>query len=269
VLADFRRWLQSAATEPADGDVTPGPRIDLHTLLGQFLALKHEVNLQTRASRAQQEQSAAVVELLEESLDELRQARHGLVPASLPARSLDDEERLRPLIKTLIDLHDALSLASKEVGRSHDELAPLLDKAAELVSDLGTEQPHPAAMNSFWSRLLRRRDRTDIEAARRRQEERAARARQLQEVLGQARQVVTSLLEGYSMSLQRVERALAQQGLEPIGAAGRSFDPERMEVVEAVSRSGRPAGEVLDEVRRGYVWRGRVFRCAQVRVARG
>lgn len=46
------------------------------------------------------------------------------------------------------------------------------------------------------------------------------------------------------------------------------FDPERMEVVEVVIDSGKPAGEVIEEVRRGYFWRGRVFRFAQVRVAK-
>jgi molecular chaperone GrpE len=70
------------------------------------------------------------------------------------------------------------------------------------------------------------------------------------------------------MGLQRIERALEQHGLEAISAAGRAFDPERMEVLEAVDQSGRPPGEVLEEIRRGYLWRGRVFRYAQVRVAR-
>jgi len=49
---------------------------------------------------------------------------------------------------------------------------------------------------------------------------------------------------------------------------GEHFDPEIMEVVEAVAASGRPAGEVLEEVRRGYIWRESVFRYAQVRVAK-
>ena len=70
------------------------------------------------------------------------------------------------------------------------------------------------------------------------------------------------------MSLQRVERALQQQGLEAIPAAGQPFDPERMEVVAVVADSGRPSGEVVEEVRRGYLWRGRVFRYAQVSVAK-
>ncbi|HZT79410.1 MAG TPA: nucleotide exchange factor GrpE, partial [Gemmataceae bacterium] len=82
------------------------------------------------------------------------------------------------------------------------------------------------------------------------------------------RQFLESLIGGYTMSLQRLERALQQSGLEAIPAAGQPFDPELMEVVEAANGTGRPPGEVLEEVRRGYLWRGRVFRYAQVRVAR-
>jgi molecular chaperone GrpE (heat shock protein) len=40
-----------------------------------------------------------------------------------------------------------------------------------------------------------------------------------------------------------------------------------MEVVAAVSDTGRPAGEVIEEVRRGYRWKGGLFRSALVRVA--
>jgi molecular chaperone GrpE (heat shock protein) len=41
-----------------------------------------------------------------------------------------------------------------------------------------------------------------------------------------------------------------------------------MEVVEVVAASGRPAGEVIDEIRRGYIWNDTIFRYAQVRVAK-
>ena len=61
---------------------------------------------------------------------------------------------------------------------------------------------------------------------------------------------------------------MQQQGLEAIPTVGERFDPERMEVIEVVADSGKPGGEVLEEVRRGYFWRGRLFRYAQVRVAK-
>ena len=70
------------------------------------------------------------------------------------------------------------------------------------------------------------------------------------------------------MSIQRIDRALASLGLEPIAALGEPFDPETMEVVETTPDSDFPAGEVLEELRRGYRRKGRVFRFSQVRVAR-
>jgi molecular chaperone GrpE len=94
------------------------------------------------------------------------------------------------------------------------------------------------------------------------------RARTTREGSERIRQSLSGLVTGYNMSVQRIERALRQHGLEPILALGQPFDPERMEVLEAVTGTGRPAGEVVEEVRRGYLWNGRVFRFAQVRVAR-
>jgi molecular chaperone GrpE len=41
-----------------------------------------------------------------------------------------------------------------------------------------------------------------------------------------------------------------------------------MEVAEVVREEGRASTEVLDEIRRGYRWHGRLFRYAQVRVAK-
>jgi GrpE len=81
-------------------------------------------------------------------------------------------------------------------------------------------------------------------------------------------QILDALLVGYTMSLQRLERAMEQHGLETIACAGEPFDPETMEVAEVVRDEGRSGTIVLDEIRKGYRWRGRVFRFAQVRVAR-
>jgi molecular chaperone GrpE len=238
VLADFRDWL-TALGAPSEDDVAgpPAEAIDLHTLLGQFLAVRQEVNLQTRAVRAQQEQNAEALRQLATALDTLRQNQ----ARGEQARQQAVEEEVRPLLKTLIDLYDALAVAGREMQRMRETVPPA---------------PEPEAPPPFWVRWLR------SDTARR---ERERRAREDGERL---RQLLASLVTGYTMSLQRVERALRQHGLEAIPATGARFDPERMEVVEAVTDSGRPAGEVIDEVRRGYLYNGRVFRYAQVRVAK-
>ena len=65
-----------------------------------------------------------------------------------------------------------------------------------------------------------------------------------------------------------MERALQQSDLETIPTLGMPFDPETMEVLEVAHEGGRTTTEVIEEVRRGYLWHGRLFRFAQVRVAR-
>src|SRR5262249_29862849 len=80
---------------------------------------------------------------------------------------------------------------------------------------------------------------------------------------------VDAMLVGYDMGLHRLERALHEQGLERIVCVGQPFDPERMGAIEVVRARDGVAAEVWEEVRRGYLWGGGLFRFAQVRVAVG
>jgi molecular chaperone GrpE len=258
LLADFRAWLREAAVpapSPPDSEA-----VDLHTLLAQFTALRHEVHLQTRAARAQQEQGAEALRQLRDTVNALQQSQLGARLGEEQAR----DEALRPLLKTLVDVYDALALAEREVRRAEET-------ALRAPEQTVAPPAPPPESPSFWARLFGL-DRKIAEQ----QTTIAALRRQLAEGLSaegapaadRTRQVLASILTGYTMSLQRVERALRQQGLEPMAAVGQQFDPERMEVLDIVIDSGRPSGEVVGEVRRGYLWRGRVFRFAQVRVAK-
>jgi molecular chaperone GrpE len=253
VLADFRSWLLQTVLSPADNGpaaAAPTEPVDLHTLLGQFIALRHEVNLQTKAVRAQQEQNAEALDQLGEAVELLRQQRQQ------PAAATGDEEAaVRPLLKTLIDVHDSLNLASREVQRVQTAVLPALDQRAP-------KSPAPVTV-PIWASLLGAGGavRKALAAAEERREADG-------QALARVRQLVTSIVTGYTMSVQRVERALAQYGLEALPCVGQPFDPERMEAVEVVAEAGRTTTEVIEEVRRGYLWRGRVFRFAQVRVAR-
>lgn len=262
VLADFRAWLGAlpAVPEAPPADAGAGP--DLFTLLGQFTALRHEVNLQTRAVRAQQEQNAAALEELTRALESLEEARG--------SADRETDDRVLALLKALVDLYDALAMAGREAHRVQDTVLGALREAA---SGTGTDVPElpEAPAPPRWARWfgLRAPDLSAhaeaVAAWRKQEEERAVLRRKGFE---RVRQLLASLTSGYTMSIQRVERALKQHGLEAIPAAGQPFDPERMEAVEAVTNSGKPAGQVLDEVQRGYLWNGRVFRFARVRVAK-
>ena len=69
VLDDFRGWLTAAASGTEAAAPPAGEEVDLFTLVGQFTALRQEVNLQTRAVRAQQEQNAETLRHLAETVD--------------------------------------------------------------------------------------------------------------------------------------------------------------------------------------------------------
>lgn len=252
VLADFRAWLE----EVVGGESGVGgqafeagetPAVDLYTLVAQFTALRHEVNLQTRAVRAQQEQNAATLERLTDALQALERRPAGGADAG--------GEPVRPLLQTLVELHDALGVGAREARRLQEAVLPVLEESTRAEAE---PTPRPTGL-AGW--LARRH--WDAQAA-----GHAEHARRLAGAAGQAHRLVDSLVTGYAMSLRRLERALDQHGLQPITAVGRPFDPEQMEAVEAVADSGRPAGEVVQELRRGYLWQGRVFRYALVRVAK-
>lgn len=295
VLADFRAWLADALSRaPAEVPAPPSPPIDLNALLGHFVALRQEVNLQTRATRGQQEQNDRTLSRLEQALEALGQAQ----ARAQQQQQQSQEELLRPLLTTLVDLYDSLALAGREVQRVCDSTLPLL---AEVVVPLALVEapavppaappvpPAAPARRSFWSRwfggapdgpgeerlaraeglLLQAAARLEGVAQRRDEGQRQEGRQRAEDACDRVEQALASLVTGYTMGIQRIERALRRHGLEPIPTVGEGFDPERMEALEPVAGSGHPEGEVVEEVRRGYLWNGRVFRYAQVRVAKG
>jgi molecular chaperone GrpE len=282
VLEDFRGWLMAVGPGQADAAPPVGEEVDLYTLVSQFTALRQEVNLQTRAVRGQQEQNAETLRQLAETVDFLTQA-----PASMPPqRDPSADDGIRPLLKTLVDLYDAVALAGRELQRAGDTSAATLRALEEPASDSETKeigepdwQPPASVRPSGWARWLGRREedagasfaswKAEWTAARRREREsRQEHLRSAVEAIERQRQTLAATAAGYAMTLQRVERSMAQHGLEAIPAVGQTFDPELMEVLEVVLDGGAPPGEVVQEVRRGYLWNGRVFRYAQVRVAK-
>jgi molecular chaperone GrpE len=84
-----------------------------------------------------------------------------------------------------------------------------------------------------------------------------------------ARHSLASVLEGYGLTLTRLQDALDEWGVERIGRPGERFDPARMTAIEIGPADGAADGAVLDIYRTGYAVRGSVLATAQVKVARG
>jgi molecular chaperone GrpE len=245
--------LESLLDPPPPPEAEPSP-FDLATLVAQFTALRHDVNLQTKATRAATEQAATVAQQ---------------VAANPPP---DSAKPTKPLLKVLIDIADVLAQAERQVSRSRVVLEPLVERL--IAPALPDPPPTNLANPGFFGKLFGKRQ-SPSSVSRDLQQwvttvchADADRTAVAKEVSDRLLSLLAGVADGYAISLRRVENAFPQYGLEPIECLGRTFDPELMEVVEVVGNAGRTSGTVVEVVRPGYRLNGQLFRFAQVKVAR-
>lgn len=74
------------------------------------------------------------------------------------------------------------------------------------------------------------------------------------------------LLEGVKMVQKSLGSALESEGLQEIKAVGRPFDPSAHEAVDKVQGSDNPEDMVVEEMRKGYTFKGKVLRPTAVKV---
>lgn len=78
-----------------------------------------------------------------------------------------------------------------------------------------------------------------------------------------------SWIEGIVLLDRKLRQLLESEGVTPIEALGRAFDPREHEAIASVPAPGVPDGEVVAEIQRGYRIRDRVLRPAMVAIATG
>jgi molecular chaperone GrpE len=76
-----------------------------------------------------------------------------------------------------------------------------------------------------------------------------------------------SYARGIELIYNRFFDALKRQGLEPVEAAGKPFDPHLHEAVDRVHSAEVEDHTVLEEFQRGYNFKGKLLRPAMVKVA--
>ena len=76
-----------------------------------------------------------------------------------------------------------------------------------------------------------------------------------------------SLIDGVEMTLKKLRKVLEQEGVTPIdNPEGKVFDPSRHNAVAVVEQDNAVDGTVLEEIRKGYMMRGKVIRPSIVKV---
>jgi molecular chaperone GrpE len=73
-------------------------------------------------------------------------------------------------------------------------------------------------------------------------------------------------LEGVKMVQKNLTSALESEGLERIKALGEPFNPSTHEAVDKVEGKGASEDTVVEEMRKGYMFKGKVLRPSAVKV---
>ncbi|MGD9676798.1 MAG: nucleotide exchange factor GrpE [Vulcanibacillus sp.] len=76
-----------------------------------------------------------------------------------------------------------------------------------------------------------------------------------------------SLLQGIEMVYRQIEDVLTNEGLKEIESLGKSFNPEYHQAVMQVESEEHEAGVIIEELQKGYLFKGRVIRPSMVKVS--
>ncbi|MGO8792217.1 MAG: nucleotide exchange factor GrpE [Terriglobia bacterium] len=173
-------------------------------------------------------------------------------------------------------LTQEVKLQGRSFKQLSETLAPLADMAPQLAAL--QHEAQVSARREMLDVLLDLRDRLGrgLEAARvsqtklrdARQSNWPARWLARHSSVRQASEGLAALVEGYRLSLERLDEVLAQSDVRAIDCQGQPFDPDTMYAVDVEETDRATEGTVVEVYRTGYEWKGEVHRPAQVKVAR-
>lgn len=78
----------------------------------------------------------------------------------------------------------------------------------------------------------------------------------------------SGLMQGVDMTLRELLRTLEKFGVKQIDASGQAFDPEFHHAVSQVEIEDIAPGMVVEELRKGYLYNGKVIRATMVSVSK-
>lgn len=176
------------------------------------------------------------------------------------------------LLSELAALKNEVKLESRQVKTALDEFRALFERLRETNARLTDEQERRCEQSRVADRqaakdllldLLELRDRMQAgqaQAARFRPGWLTRRRR--------APLLIGALADGMGLTLRRLDELLLRQGVRPLTAVGRPFDPHRMHAAELTEDPARPNGEVIAERRPGWLLHEGLLRPAEVIVNR-
>jgi molecular chaperone GrpE len=76
------------------------------------------------------------------------------------------------------------------------------------------------------------------------------------------------IVKGVELVFKNLHKTLEAEGVKPIDAVGKQFDPYKHEVLLQAPKDGAPDGLILEELQKGYEMKGKVIRYSKVKVVK-
>lgn len=77
-----------------------------------------------------------------------------------------------------------------------------------------------------------------------------------------------ALIRGVELTLNELKSILEEEGLTSIKALGEKFNPNFHEAIGHIEVSDPPEGIVVEELRKGYIFKGKVIRPSMVKISK-
>jgi molecular chaperone GrpE len=183
-------------------------------------------------------------------------------------RSVD----LYSLLQELVALKTEVKIEARQFKSSLDQFQSALNQLNSEKSYLsecleqtraGIEQEKDAALRALLLQLLDIRDRL-FEGLKAAENYRKRGFSWCQPKREQA--LIEGLRNGQALTLKRLDQLLASYDVVPIPVLDQRFEPVSMRAAEVENRPDLENGRVTGELRRGYLWRDKVLRAAEVKV---
>lgn len=209
------------------------PEFGLVDVVEAFTAMRHEWRGQIREHRA-------VADSIRDAADAVRD-----LASKLPARTVEeDPDEVRKLAELVADVDHQLT-RSVEAIESADEFRTRREDAK--ADDIRRYFDGMNWLTRWFARPLL----TFV----------AERNRSQCQVPG------NPAAEGLNLVVVRLRRTMKELGIERVETLGEAFDANTMNAIGTIESDEFPAGCVAEQLTPAYRWKGRLLRCADVRVA--
>ncbi len=243
----FLTELQAAEQRPPEfiGEVPQeASSFDPYQMVGEWIALRHEVKQQGKqlhsafeALQQALEIARADKEQLQTHLKSSQQQASNQFAKELADQKRQFEREQEGWLRELLGVLDALDQASAHWQAGLDEV------------------PKPTSSKTIWQRLSHWFA--------------SINRNQISEPSESVAEVLASHQQGVELIRRTLLELLRQRQVVPIEAQGQPFDPTLMYAVGRCESEAAKENTVFQEVVRGYMWRDRILREAQVIVAVG